>query len=61
VFYTGKTFTCSSSGKKNLSVEANIGMKTANLGLKEGGYEYASSFAQIKSPTDRSSSTKKKW
>lgn len=32
-----------------LSVETNIGMKTANLGLKEGGYEYASSFAQIKS------------
>ncbi len=35
--------------EENLSVEANIGMKTANLGLKEGGYEYASSFAQIKS------------
>lgn len=35
--------------EENLSVETNIGMKTANLGLKEGGYEYASSFAQIKS------------
>ena len=35
--------------EENLSVEANIGMKTANLGLKEGGYEYGSSFAQIKS------------
>lgn len=31
-----------------LSVESSIGLKTANLGLKEGGYEYASNFAQMK-------------
>jgi multidrug efflux pump subunit AcrB len=30
-----------------LSVETNIGLKTANLGLVEGGYEYGSNFAQI--------------
>ncbi len=31
-----------------LSVESHIGLKTANLGLKEGGYEYGSNLAQIK-------------
>ncbi len=29
-----------------LSVETNIGLKTANLGIKEGGFEYGSNFAQ---------------
>ena len=33
---------------ERLSVEATIGLKTANLGLVEGGYEYGSNFAQIK-------------
>ena len=34
--------------EEKLSVETNVGLKTANLGLKEGGYEYASNFAQMK-------------
>jgi len=31
-----------------LSVVTNVGLKTANLGLVEGGYEYGSNFAQTK-------------
>ncbi|MCP4716709.1 MAG: efflux RND transporter permease subunit [Deltaproteobacteria bacterium] len=34
--------------EEKLSVESIIGLKTANLGLKEGGYEYAGNFAQMK-------------
>jgi len=34
--------------REKLSVESTIGLKTANLGLKEGGYEYASNYAQMK-------------
>lgn len=41
-------FLLSLPADEKLSVVTNIGMKTANLGLVEGGYEYGSNMAQIK-------------
>ncbi|MBE9542656.1 MAG: efflux RND transporter permease subunit, partial [Proteobacteria bacterium] len=43
-----ETFLLNLPADELLSVVTNVGLKTANLGLVEGGYEYGSNFAQTK-------------